>query len=91
MYILSGYSGIPVIHVVAGPRVSVSTDDGFALALTDTGDVYSWGKGYKGRLGHRFPENVRSPKIIDALASKDIKMVSCFYVYAGFHTGVGAP
>ena len=40
--------GIPVIQVVAGPRVSTSTDEGFALALTDTGMVYSWGKGYKG-------------------------------------------
>ena len=40
--------GIPVVQVVAGPRVSTSTDEGFALALTDAGDVYSWGKGYKG-------------------------------------------
>jgi len=44
-------SGIPVIQVVAGPRVSTSTDEGFALALTDTGVVYSWGKGYKGECG----------------------------------------
>ena len=40
-----------MIQVVAGPRVSTSTDEGFALALTDTGVVYSWGKGYKGECG----------------------------------------
>ena len=30
--------------------MSTSTDEGFALALTDTGVVYSWGKGYKGEV-----------------------------------------
>lgn len=63
-----------MVHVVAGPRVSSYTEEGFALALTHFGDVYSWGKGYKGRLGHSTAENIRTPKIIDAL-SKDIKMV----------------
>jgi len=43
-------SGIPVIQVVAGPRVRTSTDEGFALALTDTGVVYSWGRGYRGEV-----------------------------------------
>lgn len=74
MFIWSMYVGIPVVHVVAGPRVSTYTEEGFALALTHFGDVYSWGKGYKGRLGHSTAENIRTPKIIDSL-SKDIKMV----------------
>ena len=42
-------SGIPVIQVVAGPCVSTSTD-GFAFALTDTGVVYCWGRGYRGEV-----------------------------------------
>ena len=46
------FTGIPIVQLVAGPRVATSTDEGFAVALTDSGDVYSWGKGYKGRLGH---------------------------------------
>ena len=29
-----------------------------------------------GRLGHTTAENVRSPKLVEALAGKDIKMVS---------------
>lgn len=87
-------SGIPVVQLVAGSRVSTSTDEGFALALSDSGDVYSWGKGYKGRLGHSSTENVRSPKMVDALGGKDIKMVlvSCLghyhYVCPPFPCGV---
>ena len=69
-------AGIPIVQLVAGCRVSTSTDEGFALALSDSGDVYSWGKGYKGRLGHVSTENVRSPKMVDALGGKDIKMVT---------------
>ena len=90
----------------------MSTDEGFALALTTTGMVYSWGRGTKvrgvrvgsvrvrvggggvggvewviesaispcslynlGRLGHTTAENVRSPKLVEALAGRDIKMV----------------
>lgn len=67
--------GIPVVQVVAGSRISTSTDDGFALALSDAGDVYSWGKEYRGRLGHSSTENVRAPKMIEALCGKNVKMV----------------
>ena len=67
------------MQLVAGSRVSPSTDDGFALVLSDSGDVYSWGKGYKGRLGHSSSENIRSPKMVDALGGKDIKMVTYFH------------
>ena len=65
-----------MVQVIAGSRVSTSTDDGFALALTDCGDVFSWGKEYKGRLGHSNTENVRVPKMIEAFCGKEVKMVS---------------
>lgn len=83
------FAGIPVVQLVAGSRVSTSTDEGFALALSDSGDVYSWGKGYKGRLGHSSTENVRSPKMVDALGGKDIKMVrvSCLVLIGIHHRG----
>ena len=64
-----------MVQVVAGPRISTYSEEGFALALTHSGDIYSWGKGYKGRLGHLLAENTRSPKLVEALASKNIKMV----------------
>ncbi len=64
------------MQLVAGPRISTTTDEGFAIALTETGNVYSWGKGYKGRLGHQGSDNVRSPKLIEAFSSVDVVMVS---------------
>ena len=38
-----------MVHVVAGPRVSAPIDEGFALALTNMGEVYSWGRGFGGK------------------------------------------
>lgn len=63
-------------QLVAGPRISHTGSNAFALALTSTGDVYSWGKGYRGRLGHNHTGDCRIPKLVEALAGKDIRMVS---------------
>ena len=61
MYITFIYhcAGIHVVEVVAGVRVTTATEEGFAIALTNTGDVYSWGKSYRGRLGHPMADNQR--------------------------------
>ena len=66
------------MEVVAGVRVTTATEEGFAIALTNTGDVYSWGKSYRGRLGHPTADNQRTPKLVEALAGKDCKQVSQF-------------
>lgn len=63
------------MQVVAGPRIGTSANEGFALALTDQGDVYSWGRATDGRLGVPSTDNVRTPRIVEALSGKDIKMV----------------
>lgn len=60
---------------MAGPRISVSSDEGFALALSETGNVYSWGKGHKGRLGHQGSDNLRRPTSIEGLLAVDVVMV----------------
>ncbi|XP_063244096.1 E3 ubiquitin-protein ligase HERC2 isoform X2 [Bacillus rossius redtenbacheri] len=44
----------------------------FSLALTKTGEVYSWGKGDTHRLGHGTEEHVRFPKLIEALQDKHV-------------------
>lgn len=68
--------------MVAGPRTATETDEGFALALTEEGDVYSWGRGSKHRLGHSNTDNVKSPKLIEGLVGKNIKMVTIdLYLY----------
>ena len=69
-------TGIHIVEVVAGVRVTTATEEGFAIALTNTGDVYSWGKSYRGRLGHPTADNQRTPKLVEALAGKDCKQVN---------------
>ena len=64
-----------MVQVVAGPRFS-GFGSGYGLALSSTGQVYSWGKGVHGRLGHPSPsEDCVVPKIVERLAGKDIVLV----------------
>lgn len=75
-----------MIQVVAGSKSSASSNDGYALALTDNGDVYSWGKGYNGRLGHRDSSNYNTPKLVEAFVPENVIQVlysdiSCAYIY----------
>ncbi|XP_047031157.1 probable E3 ubiquitin-protein ligase HERC2 [Helicoverpa zea] len=45
----------------------VYTGEHWHAALTDAGQVYTWGKGESYRLGHGNLENVKIPKLLDAL------------------------
>lgn len=45
--------------------------DGHSLAVTDTGEVFSWGDGDFGKLGHGNTDRQRKPKQIEALQSED--------------------
>ena len=59
------------MEVVAGVRVTTATEEGYTIAITDSGDVYSWGKSYRGRLGHQNADNQHTPKLVQALFGKD--------------------
>eukprot|EP01043_Picozoa_sp_COSAG02_P027108 COSAG02_NODE_1583_length_11821_cov_31.279389_5_plen_765_part_00 len=57
-----------IVQVACG-----SGQDGFTLAISQTGDVYSWGYGERGQLGHGQEDDVsaqRSPRHIVALREK---------------------
>ena len=41
--------------------------DGHSIALTDTGEAFSWGDGDYGKLGHGTSERQRRPKKIEAM------------------------
>lgn len=56
--------GVHVARVFCGNQ--------FSLALTTTGELYSWGKGDNFRLGHPAEEHVRFPKAIAALKGQFI-------------------
>jgi len=52
--------------------------------LTDQGEVYTWGEGKFGRLGHGAERNCHSPRLLETLLGKRPKQIAC----GGFHTAV---
>ncbi|ERN16055.1 uncharacterized protein LOC18444353 [Amborella trichopoda] len=45
--------------------------------LTSRSEVYTWGKGANGRLGHGDVEDRKTPTLVEALKDRHVKMVSC--------------
>uniref|UniRef100_A0A3B1JWF5 Uncharacterized protein n=1 Tax=Astyanax mexicanus TaxID=7994 RepID=A0A3B1JWF5_ASTMX len=60
--------------------------DGHSLALTETGEVFSWGDGDYGKLGHGNSERQRRPKQIEGIFIEDIA-VGCEHILALSSTG----
>jgi RCC1 and BTB domain-containing protein len=52
--------------------------------ITDDGEVYTWGEGKFGRLGHGNERNCYYPKLVEWLLGKRPKEIAC----GGFHTAV---
>uniref|UniRef100_A0A7N0VAS9 Uncharacterized protein n=1 Tax=Kalanchoe fedtschenkoi TaxID=63787 RepID=A0A7N0VAS9_KALFE len=45
--------------------------------LTSRTEVYTWGKGANGRLGHGDIEDKNSPTLVEALKDKQVKSIAC--------------
>ncbi|KAL4438108.1 hypothetical protein ABPG74_016887 [Tetrahymena malaccensis] len=62
---------IPIVQVVCGWQHS--------MALSSSGQVYSWGLGEEGQLGHNDMETLNTPKMIEYFCqqAKQIKYISC--------------
>lgn len=46
-------------------------------ALTSRSELYTWGKGENGRLGHGDIEDRKSPTLVEALKERHVKNISC--------------
>lgn len=45
--------------------------------LTSRTEVYTWGKGANGRLGHADTDDKNSPTLVEALKDKQVKSIAC--------------
>jgi hypothetical protein len=57
--------------------VSVSANEYYTACITKTGEVFTWGKGKYGRLGHGDKSDQETPKRVEALVGVKATMVSC--------------
>uniref|UniRef100_A0A7S4PZY7 RCC1-like domain-containing protein n=1 Tax=Alexandrium monilatum TaxID=311494 RepID=A0A7S4PZY7_9DINO len=60
----------------------VSCAEHHVAAVSDSGILFTWGKGQNGRLGHGGTESELLPKAVEALAGHHVSQVSC----GDFHT-----
>ncbi|XP_059303586.1 PH, RCC1 and FYVE domains-containing protein 1-like isoform X1 [Lycium ferocissimum] len=48
-----------------------------AILITKQGEIFSWGEGSSGRLGHGVESDVSSPKLIDTLCGLNVTSAAC--------------
>jgi hypothetical protein len=72
-----------IVEALRGKKVvKVGAGMHHTMALLDNGDVYSWGSGEYGRLGHDDEQMQTTPLLIDQLIGKGVKEISS----GGFHS-----
>lgn len=70
-------------------KVAVNSGGKHCLALTADGEVYSWGEGEDGKLGHGNRQNCDRPKLIEALSGIGVVDVACGSAHSACITAAG--
>ncbi|XP_075446685.1 E3 ubiquitin-protein ligase HERC2 isoform X3 [Ascaphus truei] len=69
--LVTGLKGLKVVDVSCG------SGDSQTLAVTENGQVWSWGDGDYGKLGRGGSDGCKTPKLIEKLQDLDIVKVRC--------------
>ncbi|XP_064481734.1 E3 ubiquitin-protein ligase HERC2-like isoform X2 [Ornithodoros turicata] len=70
-------------------KIASHPDGKHCMALTADGEVYSWGCGEGGRLGHGESSNKEEPTLIQALSGKCVTHIACGSEYSAAITQAG--
>ncbi|KAJ6369515.1 hypothetical protein OIU76_027863 [Salix suchowensis] len=57
--------------------INISLGRKHAALITKRGEVFCWGEGSRGKLGHKVDMDVSSPKMVESLDGVQVKSVAC--------------
>ncbi|CAB3375688.1 Hypothetical predicted protein [Cloeon dipterum] len=80
---------IESIQHICIKKVAVNSGGKHCLALTENGEVYSWGEGDDGKLGHGSKNTCEKPKIVEVLLGKEVINVACGGAHSAAITSSG--
>lgn len=70
-------------------KVVVNSGGKHCLALSAEGEVYSWGEGDDGKLGHGNKSSCERPRVIESLRGKEVVDVACGGAHSACITASG--
>ena len=79
--VVAGLAGVRVVSVAAGFV--------YTIALTEAGQVFSWGMGESGCLGHGNQQGLHTPKLVEVLQAMRVVGVAASVKYSLARTDAG--